>query len=192
MKVDCLFYQRTWASLFMWKFDRDQTHRVIKERHSNHRLIVERSTILDELWDAIEVIFWNQRWWTLKQKITLYVRWNWKAKDINYFVHKMKLLTQSVLSRSSHQVIKRYEDFSKNEALTQKLKCVMRSVDECFSKNEALTQKSKCMMRSVFICMSVSSRRAFRLRQDANVMKIWIMFSTTMKIFSRMKNKYEV
>jgi hypothetical protein len=48
------------------------------------------------------------------------------------------------------------------------------------------------VMRSVFICMPVSSRRAFRLRQDANVMKIWIMFSTTMKIFSRMKNKYEV
>jgi hypothetical protein len=67
----------------------------------------------------------------------------------------MKLLTQSVLSRSSHQVIKRYEDFSnnqiveryedfsKNEALTQKLKCVMKSVDECFSKNKTLTQKMK-------------------------------------------------
>jgi hypothetical protein len=96
----------------------------------------------------------------------------------------MKLLTQSVLSRSFHQVIKkyedfsnnqvveRYEDFSKNETLTQKLKCVMRNVDECFSKNKALTQKSKCMMKSVFICMFVSSRRIFRLRQDANVMKI--------------------
>ncbi len=144
----------------MWKFDRNQTHRMIKERHSNHRLIVKRSTIFDELWDAIEVIFWNQKWWTLKQKITLYVRWNWKAKDINYFVHKMKLLTQSVLSRSFHQIIKRYEDFSnnqiveryedfsKNEALTQKLKCVMRSVDECFSKNKALTQKMKWVMKS--------------------------------------------
>jgi hypothetical protein len=67
----------------------------------------------------------------------------------------MKLLTQSVLSRSFHQVIKkyedfsnnqiveRYEDFSKNEALTQKLKCVMKNVDECFSKNKALTQKVK-------------------------------------------------
>ncbi len=183
MKIDCLFYQRTWASLLMWKFDRNQTHRVIKERHSNHRLIVERSTILDELWDAIEVTLWNQRWWTLKQKITLYVRWNWKAKDINYFVLKMKLLTQSVLSRSSHQVIKRYEDFSNNQVVERY---------EDFSKNEALTQKLKCVMRSVFICMPVSSRRAFRLRQDANVMKIWIMFSTTMKIFSRMKNKYEV
>jgi hypothetical protein len=127
MKVDCLFYQRTWASFLMWKFDRNQTHRMIKERHSNHRLIVERSTILDELWDAIEVIFWNQRWWTLKQKITLYVRWNWKAKDINYFVHKMKLLTQSVLSRSSFQVIKRYEDFSiikllKDMKISQRMK----------------------------------------------------------------------
>ncbi len=67
----------------------------------------------------------------------------------------MKLLTQSVLSRSFHQVIKkyedfsnnqiveRYEDFSKNEALTQKLKCVTKSVDECFSKNKTLTQKMK-------------------------------------------------
>jgi hypothetical protein len=27
--------------------------------------------------------------------------------------------------------------------LTQKLKCVMKSVDECFSKNKALTQKMK-------------------------------------------------
>jgi hypothetical protein len=53
----------------------------------------------------------------LKQKITLYVRWNWKAKDINYFVHKMKLLTQSVLSRFFHQVIKRYEDFSNNQVV---------------------------------------------------------------------------
>jgi hypothetical protein len=67
----------------------------------------------------------------------------------------MKLLTQSVLSRSFHQIIKRYEDFSnnqvvekyedfsKNEALTQKLKCVMKNVNECFSKNKALTQKMK-------------------------------------------------
>ncbi len=153
MKIDCLFYQRKWTSLFMWKFDLNQTHRVIKKKHSNHRLIVERSTILDEFWDSIEVIFWNQRWWTLKQKITLYVRWNWKAKNINYFVHKMKLLTQFVLSRSFHQVIKRYEDFSnnqaieryedfsKNEALTQKLKCVMRNVDECFSKNKHWRRK---------------------------------------------------
>jgi hypothetical protein len=67
----------------------------------------------------------------------------------------MKLLTQSILSRFSHQVIKRYEDFSnnqvveryedfsKNEALTQKLKYVMRNVNECFSKNKTLTQKMK-------------------------------------------------
>jgi hypothetical protein len=32
--------------------------------------------------------------------------------------------------------------------LTQKLKCVMKSVDECFSKNKALTQKMKWVMRS--------------------------------------------
>ncbi len=67
----------------------------------------------------------------------------------------MKLLTQSILSKSFHQVIKRYEDFSniqivekyedfsKNVALKQKLKCVMKNVDECFSKNKTLTQKMK-------------------------------------------------
>jgi hypothetical protein len=88
-----------------------------QKKHSNHRLIVKRSTILDELWDVIEVILWNQKWWTLKQKITLYVRWNWKAKDINYYVHKMKLLTQSVLSRSFYRFIKRYEDFSNNQTV---------------------------------------------------------------------------
>jgi hypothetical protein len=48
----------------------------------------------------------------------------------------------------------------------------MKNVDECFSKNEALTQKSKYMMKNVFICMFVSNRKAFRLCQNANVMKI--------------------
>jgi hypothetical protein len=84
------------------------------------------------------------------------------------------------------------ECFSKNKAFTQKMKWMMKSVNECFSKNEALTQKSKCMIKSVFIYMFISNRKAFCLRQNANVMKIWIMFSTTMKIFLRMKNKYEV
>ncbi len=49
----------------------------------------------------------------------------------------MKLLTQSVLSRSFHQVIKRYEDFSNNQVVERY---------EDFSKNEALTQKLKCVM----------------------------------------------
>jgi hypothetical protein len=75
----------------------------------------------------------------------------------------MKLLTQSVLSRSSHQIIKRYEDFSNNQIVERY---------EDFSKNETLTQKLKRVMKSVFICMFISSRRIFRLRQDANVMKI--------------------
>jgi hypothetical protein len=75
----------------------------------------------------------------------------------------MKLLTQSVLSKSFHQVIKKYEDFSNNQVVERY---------EDFSKNETLTQKLKRVMRNVFICMSVSNRRIFRLRQDANVIKI--------------------
>ncbi len=63
----------------------------------------------------------------------------------------MKLLTQTVLSRYSYQVIERYEDFSKNKALTQKLKCMMRNVDEdfievydekCFHLHACLKSKS--------------------------------------------------
>jgi hypothetical protein len=44
--------------------------------------------------------------------------------------------------------------------LTQKLKCVMRSVDECFSKNKTLTQKMKWMMRNEWwkILMNVFQR----------------------------------
>jgi hypothetical protein len=62
--------------------------------------------------------------------------------------------------------------------------------EECredFSKNEALIHKLNCMMRNVFICMLVSNRRTFRLRQNANVMKISIMFSTKTRISSRVR-----
>jgi hypothetical protein len=44
--------------------------------------------------------------------------------------------------------------------LTQKLKCVMKSVDECFSKNKALTQKMKWVMRNEWwkVLMNVFQR----------------------------------
>jgi hypothetical protein len=56
-----------------------------------------------------------------------------------------------------------------------------------FSKNEALTQKLNYMRKSVFIYILVSSRRTFYLRQETNVMKIVIMFSTITRISLRMK-----
>jgi hypothetical protein len=149
----------------------------VQKKHSNHRLIIKqwfRLTMLDEFRNAFRVILWNQKWWILNQKITLYVMWNSKIKNINYSVHKMKLLNIIFFTKIFSS------SYWKMNHNTRFEEC-----REDFSKNEALTQKLNCMMRNVFICMLISNRRIFHLNQETNVMKISIMFSTITKFRSK-------
>jgi hypothetical protein len=68
--------------------------------------------------------------------------------------------------------------------LTQKLKCVMRSVDECFSKNKALTQKMKWMMRSVWWGMLMNVFQ--RIKHWRRKWSEW--WEVLMNVFQRMKH----